>query len=144
MSETKKFSLIKPTQQTPFHIDFAWWRENDRNWHVHLRGLLCAEHQETFNEFAEDQLIDWIDPQTAEIKQIDGFQHILIMHCAQQENFLNEHTVLVEAIFRLLLANGNIPMPAQELASRLGRPADMILRTISGVSVYKGIRPYNV
>ena len=38
MSEVKKFSLIKPTLQTPFHIDFDWWRANDTNWHVALRA----------------------------------------------------------------------------------------------------------
>ena len=38
-------SLLKPGIQTPFHIDFAWWEQNDRDWHVYLRSLLCAEHQ---------------------------------------------------------------------------------------------------
>ena len=28
--EDKRFSLVKPTVNTPFHIDFEWWRQNDR------------------------------------------------------------------------------------------------------------------
>ena len=143
MSEVKKTSLVKPTIQTPFHVDFDWWRATDNNWHIALQGLLCPEHQEAFAALPEGQLIDWIDPETAEVRQMDGLQHAIISHCARQAGFLNEHTALVEGVFRLLLANGNIPMTAEELGSRLNRPADTILKTIAGLRVYKGLRPYN-
>jgi hypothetical protein len=143
MSEFKKFSLVKPTMQTPFHIDFKWWKENDRDWRVELRRLLCLEHQTAFAELPEDQMIDWIDPETAEVKQMDGLQHALISHCARQEGFL-ENTTMVDAVFRLFLANGNTPISAQELGSRLNRPAEMILRTLTGSRVYMGLRPIAV
>ena len=142
MSELKRFSLVKPTIQTPFHIDFDWWRANDENWHIALAGMLCPEHQEAFNNLSESQLIDWVDPETAEVHQMDGLQQVLIQHCARQPGFLDEHTVMVEAIFRLLLANGNSPLSAEELGARLNRPADTILKTIAGPRVYKGLRPY--
>jgi hypothetical protein len=142
MSEVRKFSLIKPTLQTPFHIDFDWWRINDTNWHVGLQSLLCPEHQEAFAGLPEDQMIDWVDPESAEVRQLDGLQNTLIIHCAQQPGFLDEHTALVDAIFRLLLANGNTPTSVEELGTRLNRPADMILKTIAGPRVYKGLRPY--
>jgi hypothetical protein len=142
MSELKKFSLVKPAIQTPFHIDFDWWRANDENWHVALMGMLCPEHQEAFTNLSEGQSIDWVDPETAEIRQMDGLQYILIQHCAKQTGFLDEHTVMVEAIFRLLLANGNSAMSAEELGARLNRSADTILKTIAGPRVYKGLRPY--
>jgi hypothetical protein len=142
MSELKKFSLVKPTVQMPFHIDFDWWRSHDENWHVALSSMLCPEHQAAFSNLSEGHLIDWIDPETAEVRQMDGLQYILIQHCAQQDGFLDEHTVMVEAIFRLLLANGNSPMSAEELGARLKRPADIILKTIAGPRVYKGLRPY--
>ncbi len=143
MSEVRKFSLVKPTLQTPFHIDFKWWQEGDRNWRVELRSLLCQEHQAAFAELPEDQLIDWIDPETAEVQQMDGLQHALISHCARREGFL-ENTTIVDAVFRLLLANGNTPMSVEEIGSRLNRPADMILRTLAGPRVYKGLRPFAV
>jgi hypothetical protein len=142
MTEVKKFSLIKPTLNTPFHIDFDWWRGTDNNWHVALQSLLCPEHQEAYANLAEGQMIDWVDPETAEVRALDGLQNTLINHCARQPGFLDEHTVLVDAIFRLLLANGNTPMSAEELGAHLNRPADMILKTIAGSRVYKGLRPY--
>ncbi|MDP1716170.1 MAG: hypothetical protein Q8L41_15645 [Anaerolineales bacterium] len=135
-------SLLKPTPKTPFHIDFEWWQKNERDWRVFLRSLLCAEHQEAFANIEEDEMIDWINPQTAEVKQVDGVQHALISHCALLPEFTNERTAMVEAVFRIFLVNGNIPMSAEELGERLSRSADIILKTIAGPRVYRGLRPY--
>jgi hypothetical protein len=144
MSEGKRSSLVKPTTATPFHIDFDWWQKNERDWHVYLRSFLCAEHQEAFANIEEGQMIDWVDPVTAEVKSVDGIQNTLMSHCAKQPEFLTEQTAMVDAVFRLFLTNGNIPMSADELGSRLNRPAMTILRTLGGVRVYKGIRPVSV
>jgi hypothetical protein len=134
-------SLLKPNTKTPFHIDFDWWKQNERDWHVFLRSLLCAEHQEAFADMEAGGTIDWIDPQTAEVKPVDGIQHALMSHCALLPEFLNERTAVVEAIFRTFLTNGNIPLSAEELSKRLGRSADVILKTIAGPRVYRGLRP---
>jgi hypothetical protein len=136
-------SLLKPTIQTPFNIDFDWWEQNDRDWRVYMRSLLCPEHQQSFNDVQEDTLIDWIDPVTAEVKQVDGIQHALMSHCALQPDFVNPHTAMVEAVFRVFLVNGNQPMSAADLSTRLGRPAQIILRTLSGPRIYRGLRPLN-
>ena len=141
MPEVKRFSLLKPSVETPFHIDFDWWKQNESDWHVFLRSLLCPEHQEVFMNVEEGQMIDWVDPDTAEVKPVNGIQHALMTHCALQTDFVNEHTALVEAVFRLFLANGNVPMSAQDLSARLNRPAETILRTLAGPRVYRGIRP---
>jgi hypothetical protein len=87
-------------------------------------------------------MVDWIDPQTAEVKPVDGVQHALMSHCALLPEFTGERTAIVEAIFRTFLVNGNIPMSAEELGRRLGRPAEIILKTIAGPRVYRGLRPY--
>ncbi len=141
MPEVKRVSLLKPTIHTPFHIDFDWWRQNESDWHVFLRSLLCADHQEAFANVEEGQTIDWIDPQTAEVKPVNGVQHALMTHCALQPDFVNERTALVEAVFRLFLANGNVPMSVEELSAKLNRPAETILRTLAGPRVYRGLRP---
>jgi hypothetical protein len=143
MTDTKRSSLIKPTLDTPFHVDFDWWQRSDRDWRVYLNSLLCPEHQEVFANWEEGQTIDWVDPETAEVRPIDGVQHILLTHCAKQPEFVTEQTALVEAAFRLFLVNGNEPMNARELGERLNRPAMTILRTLAGPRVYKGIRPFS-
>jgi hypothetical protein len=134
-------SLLKPTSKTPFHIDFDWWEKNDRDWRVFLRSLLCLEHQQALADLPDDLKIDWIDPRTAEVRPVDGIQHALMNHCALQPEFLNEHTTVVEGVFRLLLVNGNQPMSVADLSKKMGRPAETILRTLGGTRVYRGLRP---
>ncbi len=142
MVEPKKLSIVKPTLETPFHIDFDWWRDHDREWRVHLRSLLSPEAQERFADIINgDDLVDWVDPETAEIHQVDGLQHVVITHTAKKEGFLDPHTALVEAVFRLLLKNGNTPMTVVEMGEELNRDPKNLLRMLSGVRVYRGIRP---
>jgi hypothetical protein len=141
VAEVKRYSLVKPTMNTPFHIDFDWWSQNDREWRIHLRNCLCSEHQQAFADIDDSQKVDFVDPETAEVQRVDGLQHILISHCSQVEGFITNHTSLVESIFRLFLANGNLHMTSLELAERLNRPSTTILRLVSGVKVYNGIRP---
>jgi len=143
MVEGKRFSLVKPTVNTPFHVDFEWWKKNERDWHVYLRSLLCADHQQIFANIEEGEMIDWVDAATAEVKPVDGIQNALMTHCVKQPDFLTEQTAMVEAVFRLFLTNGNIPMTSQELGKRLNRSPETILRTLAGPRVYKGLRPFN-
>jgi len=141
MPDLKRFSLIKPTPQTPFHIDFDWWKSQDNNWRVYLFGYLCAEHQKAFSESSLNIQIDWVDGETAEVTTVDGLQHTLITHCARQPDFVTKNTSLVDAVFRIFLANGNSPLTPEELAKMIGRPPETILRTLAGTTIYKGIRP---
>lgn len=141
MIEVKRISLVKPTIHTPYHIDFNWWSNRDREWRVYMRSLLCPEHQEAFSNVDIDEQVDWVDPDTAEVLRVDGLQNILITHCAKQETFINRQTTLVDSVFRIFLANGNSPLTPEELGEQLGRDANNILRTLSGTRVYKGLRP---
>ena len=143
MAEAKRFSLVKPTVDTPFHIDFAWWKRNERDWHVYLRSLLCPEHQNAFANVEEGEMIDWVDPKTAEVKPIEGVQNALMIHCVKQPDFLTNQTALVEAVFRLFVSNGNVPLSSGELGAKLNRPPEIILRTLAGARVYKGIKPFS-
>jgi len=141
LTEFKRISLVKPTIHTRYHIDFDWWSQNDRDWRVYLRGYLCPEHQVSLASVDLFSLVDWVDPETAEVQRVDGLQNVLITHCAKQQSFITQHSTLVDSVFRLFLANGNTPMSPVELAEELGRDANLLLKTLSGPRVYKGLRP---
>lgn len=141
MNEPRRFSLIKPTVNTPFHIDFTWWQAHDNNWRMYMRSILCEKHQQAFQNLDTSAEIDWIDAETAEVKKVDGLQQVLIVHCAKEPDFINDHMTLVDSAFRALLANGNQPLTPAELAEQIGKPAEKILQTLSGPTVYKGMRP---
>lgn len=140
-ADSKLKKLVRTTESTKFHIDYDWWDRADRDLDVYLRSHLCAEHQEAFAEINADEMVDTVHPDTAEVSRVLGIQHTLITHCALQEDYLTPQTTLVNAAFRVFLSNGNSPLSPLELGERLNRPARMILRTLSGPRVYKGIRP---
>lgn len=140
MTETKRFSLVKPTLETPFKIDFDWWKQHDNDYRVYLFSYLCQEHQSAFANTNKDVTVDWIDPETAEVRSVDGLQQVLMSHCAQQPEFVTSNTTLVDSVFRELLAHGNEPMSPAELSKVINRPPETILRTLTGMN-YKGIRP---
>ena len=108
---------------------------------MELRAHLCEEHRGVFREHFDTEKIDWVDARTGEVTQVDGLQHVLQIHCSKQPGYISEHLSLVDAIFRIFLANGNTPLTCQELGSMVGQPPDKILRTLAGRQVYKGIRP---
>jgi hypothetical protein len=141
MSEIKRFSLVKPTTSTPFHIDFEWWKQHDNNWKVYLINCLCPEHQKAFKETENLPLIDMVNPETGEVTLVDGIQITLTGHCARQPDFITEHTTLVDTVFRVFLANENKPMSPIELSTSTNRSPETILKTLAGPVVYKGIRP---
>ena len=132
---------IKPTVDTKYHIDFDWWEERGRNFRVHLQSHLCPECQTRYKDYQEADLVDWIDEDTADVTQVDGLWHSLRTCCSLKTEYIAEHTPLTTAVFRVFLANGNVPLSSLELQERLRRPADTILRTIGGFQVYSGIKP---
>ena len=140
-SNSKLSRLVRTTEDTKFHIDYDWWERADRDLDIYLRSHLCLEHQEAFSEIDADILVDTVHPETAEVTRVLGIQHTLITHCALRDDYLTPQTTLVNAVFRVFLSNGNLPLSPLELGEKLERPARMILRTLSGQRVYKGIRP---
>jgi len=134
-------ALVKPTLDTPFHIDYGWWERNTLQISVELRTHLCPEHRAVYSEHFDTQKIDWVDERTGEVTQVDGVQHVLQVHCSKQPGYINDRLSLVDAVFRVFLANGNAPLTCKELSSIVGHPPEKILRTLTGRQIYKGIRP---
>lgn len=140
-ASAKPSALVKPTLETHFHIDYAWW---DRNTEEHLRTYLLShlsiEQRERLAQAADDAIIDYVDPDTGEVFRMDALR-VAIQQAAKDPNFINPHIAMVDAIFRTLLANGNRPLTPVEMAEAIGQDAGKILRTLSGSRVFKGIRP---
>ncbi len=134
--------LIRPTLDTPFHIDYDWWNRTKRDLRVYLRSHLCPEHRSVFESHAGTEEIDWIDDDTAEVTRVDGLQHVLRVHCSLQRDYITPRTPLTDAIFRVFLANNNKPLTPNELGARLKRDPVAILQILSGRQVYLGLRPY--
>lgn len=134
-------SRVRPTISTPFHIDREWWERAGRELQVFLRDNLCPEHRQQYDDSEPGLKVDHVDPASGEVTVMDRFQDLLISHCSQQPDFVTPQMSLINAIFRIFLASGNLPQTPEQLSERTGRPPQMILRTLSGPRIYRGIRP---
>jgi hypothetical protein len=131
---------IKPTLDTRFHIDYDWWERQGRDPRVYMLSHLPESQRSYFAEHGDAEETDWVDPETGEVRRVDALQQA-IRRASEDPQYITQQTPLIEAIFRVFLANGNKPLSAMELGERIGRQPMTILRTISGPRVYQGIRP---
>ena len=133
--------FIKPTLDTPFHIDYAWWEKQGLDINIKLVSHLCPAHREAFTGQAMEDQIDWIDWTTGEVTRVDGLQYVITTHCSKEPGYLMKAPTLIEAIFRAFLANANQPLSARKLASLVGHQPDQVLRVLSSRTVRLGLRP---
>lgn len=136
----KPSALIKPTIDTLYHIDYSWWDRSGEDLRTYLVSHLPPDQREQLNQATENHVVDYVDPDTGEVFQLTEL-NLAIQEAAKDHDFINPHTSVVDSIFRVFLANGNEPQSPRNLAERIGRPASLILKTLSGGRVYKGIRP---
>ena len=111
-----------------------------RDLRVYLKSHLCDLHREMYAEASADP-VDWVDAHTAEVKPIDGILYELRTHCSLQPDYIHDLTSVVDAVFRVFMVNDNQPMSPRELGERIGKDPELILKAISGKTVYKGLRP---
>lgn len=137
----KPSSFIKPTLDTKYHIDYSWWDRGGEDLRTYLVSHLLPEQRERLSQSKEERVVDYIHPDTGEVFQLDEIG-VAVQTAAKDPSFINPYISLVDSIFRVFLANTNTPLSPRELGEATGRPASLILKTLSGGRIYKGIRPY--
>ncbi|MCI0396774.1 MAG: hypothetical protein L0332_07595 [Chloroflexi bacterium] len=135
----KVLDLKRPTLDTRFHIDYTWWEESNLDLKTYLYSRLGIGEDAALDMGVEQ--VDLVDPETGEVRRVDGFQYALQAYFSQMPDDFVTHASLVDAVFYVLLANANKPMTARELAEAVGRDPDVVLKTIAGGRVYQGIKP---
>ena len=134
--------LIKPSVETRFSIDYDWWDSSRDDLHVYLLTHLTDEQQSRLENRELHEVFDYVDPETGEVFQLDQLD-VALRESAGRDDFITGHIGLIDSVFRALLVNGNQPLNALELSEITGRGAETILKTIGGMRVYRGIRPYH-
>lgn len=138
----QKLARFRPTVDTKFHIDYDWWEQSGKNFRIYLRDQLCEECRERFANYQNTEDVDWIDPDTGEVRRTDALRECLRTRCANDPDYINERLPLASACFRVFLANNNTPLSPNELNQILRwRAPESILQTLAGGQVYFGIRP---
>lgn len=132
--------LRQVTPNTRFYIDYSWWDEENLDLKTYLlTRLSLGEDFGTADVQAEN--VDLVDPRTGEVHQVDSFQYLVQSYYVRQSDEVVGQGSIVDAVFSVLLAGGNVPMTVDEIAQRVNRPTELIIKTFSGHQVYNGIRP---
>jgi hypothetical protein len=135
----------RPSLDTKYHIDHVWWETTGRDIRVAVRGQLCPECQARYPDHRNTEAVDWVDSETAEVVRGDALIQCLRSECSNKPDFIGRANPLVTNIFRIFLLNGNQPLTPGELSAQISWASpETILRTLSGGSVYMGLRPASV
>ena len=132
-------NVRRANADTEFFIDFEWWEESNLDLKTYLLTRLSLGEDSALD--SEFDTVDLIDQLTGEVRQVDGFQYLVQTYFHQMPDDFITQASLVDAAFSVLLANANKPMSAEEIARRIGRPVDVVVRTLGGSTIYQGIRP---
>jgi len=126
-------------EDTRLFIDFDWWESSDLDLKTYLSSRLNIGADVLLDP--ESDKVDLVDPKTGEVRRVDGFQYVLQSYFRQLPDDFIKRASLVDAVFCVLLGNANHPLTITELAERVQRSPDILLRTLTGRTVYQGIRP---
>lgn len=136
--------LKRPDINTKFRVDYKSWTDRQRDIRMLIREQLCAECKAKFGNDMSAQDIDWVDPGTGEVTVVDGLRYYLRECCSQREDYITRGTPLTAAIFRVLIANGDVSLSAAEIHERIGRSdPKTLLRILLGedMRTHYGVRP---
>ncbi len=137
--KVKLGNVRRANPETEFYIDFDWWEESNLDLKTYLLTRLSLGEDASLD--SEFDKVDLIDSETGEVLQVDGFQYLVQTYFHQMPDDFITQASLVDAAFSVLLANANKPMSAAEIADRIGRPVDVVVKTLGASTIYQGIRP---
>jgi len=123
---------------TPFHIDLAWWSLRGRS----LRRFLAEILNEEEADLAPAAPLDYIDPQTAEVFQLDPLWVKVLSTKARRSDYITPTTPLTNAVLRAFIESVNQPLTSVDLYRRLNRSTpETILRVLRTARTEYGIVP---
>ncbi|HEY1410426.1 MAG TPA: hypothetical protein VF434_15905 [Promineifilum sp.] len=135
----KVANLRRVTPDTRFYIDYSWWDDSQLDLQAYLLARLPLGDEITTELPAER--IDLVDSKTGEVRQVDAFQYLVRSYFNRHGNDIATQGSVVDAVFSVLLANGNEPMTAAELAEQVHKSPEVVIKTFGGAQIYHGIRP---
>jgi hypothetical protein len=136
------FARLRPTLDTPFQIDWQWFRQKGIDLNSKRLAHLCQQCRSQFQPGDSVDTLDWIDPASGEVFQVDAISEAIMSHCQWKPDYISSATPVMTGVFRALLANNNRPMTVAQLAQRLGRTdPDTLLRVLTSGPVKEGIVP---
>ena len=109
-----------------FYIDTNWYEQTGRSFRAMAQGRFCPSCQARIGETTEER-VPTVDKKTNrvvyEVREVQyGEQPMAVIRscCSKQRNYITPETPVIEAIYRVFLANGNQPATLERVREQLG------------------------
>jgi hypothetical protein len=109
-----------------FFIDTSWYEANGRSFRAMAQGRFCAACQAKAGEIAQER-VPTVDKKSNrvvyEVRDVHyGDQPMAVIRndCSKHRNYITPETPVIEAIYRVFLANGNQPATLERVREQLG------------------------
>jgi len=151
----------EPREEARYFIDLQWYEQQGLVFSVVAQGRLCPSCAAKLGTFVEERY-PVIDPKTKrvafEYRQVPYAANplpIIRDCCSRSRDYITPETPLLEAIFRVFLANGNQPMTLSAVREHLltylpemaalksDYPVQLLERLINGDRSY-GLREHKL
>lgn len=124
---------------TPFHIDLDWWTSHGRSLDRYLLEILDGKVDELGSS---GELLDYIDPETAEVFQLTPLWTRVLTQRAHRPDFITSTMPMTNAVLRALIENRNRPLSAVQIHRRINRGSPQtLLRVMESSQQQYGIAP---
>ncbi len=159
--EEEEVSLAEPEVEERYFIDSDWYDQHDLMFLDILQSRMCPQCQARLGEETEERY-PTADRKTGrvtyEVRRVQyGARPIPIIRdcCSRKSGYITPDMPALEAVFRILLANANQPMPLEHIREQLrewcptGRcqwlimPQDVLRQIVRGDHAY-GIKEHEI
>ncbi len=144
---------------TPYVVDETWFEENNFSFNQFVKARMSAASLARFDEEIEERftVMDKKSKRASFAFRTSRFGEnpvkVIRENCSRQRDYITPDMPTLEAIFRVLLANGNQPMTLEHIREQLAEwcpgggcqwlllPLDALERLIQNDRFF-GIRPH--
>jgi len=109
-----------------YYVDIGWYDQHNRSFRTVAQGRFCQSCLGKIGTVTEER-VPTVDKKTNrvvyEVQQVRyGEQPMAVIRscCSKQRNYITPETPVVEAIYRVFLANGNQPATLERVREQLG------------------------
>lgn len=111
--------------ETRYHIDTDWYKQHGKSFETMAQSRMCPSCTRKLGTEVEER-VPVADKKSGkvifELKKVPfGSNPFVIFRdcCAKRKDFITSSTPVLEAIFRLFLANANQPLTVEDIYQRL-------------------------
>ena len=129
VNEDSSVAVAEPETETEparYYIDTDWYEQNNRSFRVMAQGRFCAACQAKVGEATQER-VPTVDKkssrvvyETRDVRYGEQPMAVIRSCCSKQRNYITPETPLLEAVFRVFLANGNQPATVERVREQLG------------------------